>query len=62
MMRWVSCDDPAVLKAFMTKYRPQISLDLDGDPVFLGTSIYNQQWTADKNPEMKFADVKTVTA
>ena len=46
----------------MAKYRPQISLDLDGDPVFLGTSIYNQQWTADKNPEIKFTDIKTVTA
>lgn len=61
-VRWISCDDPAVLKAFITKYRPQISLDLDGAPVFLGTSIYNQQWTSDKNPEIKFTDIKTVTA
>ena len=61
-VRWISCDDPVTLKAFMTKYRPQISLDLDGDPVFLGTSIYNQQWTADKNPDIKFVDVKTATA
>jgi len=62
VVRWISSDDPVALKAFQQKYRPQIALDLDGDPVFLGQSIFNQQWTADKNPEITFTDVKTVTA
>ena len=61
-VRWISSDDPAALKAFTQKYRPQIALDLDGAPVFLGQSIFNQQWTADKNPDIGFTDIKTVTA
>ena len=61
-IRWISADDPAVLKTFMQKYRPSIALDLDGAPVFMGASSFNQQWTADKNPEISFTDIKTVTA
>ncbi len=61
-VRWISSDDPAALKTFMQKYRPQIALDLDEAPVFLGTSIFNLQWTGDKNPEIKFTDIKTITA
>lgn len=62
IIRWISASDPAVLKTFMQKYRPNVALDLDGAPVFMGMSSFNQQWTADKNPDIAFTDIKTVTA
>jgi hypothetical protein len=29
--------------------------------VFLATSAFNLSWTADRNPEIKFIDIKTTT-
>src|SRR5690606_17576335 len=60
-VRWVSSDDAAVLKKFLDRYRSVIAQDLDGDYVYLAPSIYNLSSTQERHPEIKFADVKTVS-
>jgi len=49
------------LASFVEKNRSAIATDLDGAQVFLATSAFNLSWTADRNPEIKFVDIKTTT-
>jgi len=58
--RWMSCDDPKILQAFIDKNRSKIADDQDGDKVFLAESNFALRWAADKNPEIRFTDVKTI--
>jgi peptide chain release factor 3 len=60
--RWITSDDPAVLQRFIVANRPEISTDLDGDHVFLAPSAFALSWVAEKNPDIKFTDIKTVDA
>ncbi len=60
-VRWITSDDPAALSRFVEKNRSAIATDLDGAQVFLATSAFNLSWTADRNPEIKFVDIKTTT-
>src|SRR5262249_33522415 len=59
-VRWISADDPAVLKAFIDKNRSLVATDIDGDHVYLASSAFNLRWTAEKNPTIKFDDVKAI--
>jgi peptide chain release factor 3 len=61
-VRWIESDDPAALARFVEKNRPAIATDLDGAQVFLATSAFNLSWTAERNPEVRFIDIKTTTA
>ena len=60
LARWIACDDPAKLKAFIERHRGEIALDLDDDPVLLATSIYALDYTARQHPAIRFSDVKDV--
>jgi peptide chain release factor 3 len=60
-VRWIMADDPTALSRFVEKNRSAIATDLDGAQVFLATSAFNLSWTADRNPEIKFVDIKTTT-
>jgi peptide chain release factor 3 len=61
-VRWMSADDPAVIEKFSQKNRSSTAVDLDGDRVFLATSEFNMKWTIEKNPEIRFTDIKTTAA
>jgi len=58
--RWIAADDKAALDAFVAKNRSQIATDLDGDVVFLAPSAFSLKWAEDKNPEIRFTDIKTM--
>jgi len=60
-VRWIASDDPAALARFVEKNRSAIATDLDGARVFLGASAFNLSWTAERNPDIKFVDIKTTT-
>ena len=60
--RWISSDDTAALTQFMERNRSSMAVDLDGDHVFLASSEFDLKWTAEKNPLIRFADIKTTTA
>ena len=59
-VRWISAKSPAALKTFIDRNRASIATDIDGDFVYLATSAFNLRWTAEKNPDVKFMDVKAV--
>ncbi|MEZ5776067.1 MAG: peptide chain release factor 3 [Hyphomicrobiaceae bacterium] len=61
-VRWLTATDPALIKKFIEKNRSAVALDAAGDPVYLASSDFNMQWTADKNPDIRFADIKLTAA
>lgn len=61
-VRWITSEDSAALKQFIERNRSAIATDLDSAQVFLATSAFNLSWTAERNPEIRFADIKTTTA
>jgi peptide chain release factor 3 len=61
-MRWIASEDAAALARFVEKNRSAIATDLNGASVFLATSAFNLSWTAERNPEIRFVDIKTTTA
>jgi peptide chain release factor 3 len=60
-VRWIKSDNPAALARFVEKNRSAVATDLDGAQVFLATSAFNLSWVAERNPEIKFVDIKTTT-
>ena len=60
-VRWISSDDKAELARFVEKHRAQIATDLDDAPVFLATSAFNLEWTAERAPSIRFADIKATS-
>jgi len=60
-VRWIKAEDPAALQRFVERNRSTVATDLDGAHVFLASSAFNLQWTAERNPEIKFVDIKTTT-
>ena len=59
-VRWISSDNPIALKAFVDKNKSSIATDIDGDHVYLANSAFNLRWTAEKNPDVTFTDVKAI--
>ena len=60
-VRWISADDATVLQKFIDSKRSSIAKDSDGDYVFLAESDFDLRWTAERNPDIRFADIKTTT-
>jgi peptide chain release factor 3 len=60
-VRWIASDDAVALARFVERNRSTVATDLDGAHVFLASSAFNLQWTAERNPEIKFVDIKTTT-
>ncbi|WP_321335943.1 peptide chain release factor 3 [Breoghania sp.] len=56
--RWVASDDAAALDKFMNKNRSAMAADLDGSPVFMATSGFMLNYEKDRNPDIRFTDVK----
>ncbi|KAB2920191.1 MAG: peptide chain release factor 3 [Hyphomicrobiaceae bacterium] len=62
VVRWITAVDSTKINRFIEKNRSSIATDLDGDPVFLASSAFNLSWTQERNPDIKFADVKTISS
>jgi peptide chain release factor 3 len=60
-VRWIAADNPADLQRFVERNRSSVATDLDDAKVYLASSAFNLQWTAERNPEIKFVDIKTTT-
>ncbi len=60
-VRWVSADDPAALSRFVERQRSAMADDLDGDAVFMAESAFNLRWVMERNPEIRFTDIKTTS-
>jgi peptide chain release factor 3 len=57
-VRWLA-GDKALIEKFRESNRSSIALDSDGDPVFLAASEFNLKWVSDRNPDIKFLEIKT---
>ncbi len=55
--RWIG-GSRADIEAFIEKYRPQMSEDVDNAPVFLGKSAWDIGYVQDKNPNVRFTAAK----
>lgn len=56
--RWIECDDPKKLKAFIDASGSAIGYDHDEDPVFLARNAWHLQDAQDKNSEIRFVSTK----
>ncbi len=56
--RWVSSSDHAAFDKFMDKNRSAMAADLDDAPVFMATSAFMLNYEKERNPDIKFTDVK----
>jgi peptide chain release factor 3 len=59
--RWIRSEDPEAVTRFIASNRSNIAVDLDGDHVYLAPSVYRMSWDQEKNPELQFSDIKTIT-
>ena len=60
LARWIAADDPKVLETFVAANGAGIADDLDGDLVFLARNAFYLDYTRERAPGMRFADVKDV--
>ncbi|MDX2287943.1 MAG: peptide chain release factor 3 [Hyphomicrobiaceae bacterium] len=58
-VRWISCDDAKAMQKFLERYRSAIATDLDGDNVYMASSVYNLSSVMERHPEVRFEAVKT---
>lgn len=56
--RWIACDDPRKLKAFIDSNRSSIAYDHDEDPVFLARNAWHLDDAMSKNEGIKFKAIK----
>ena len=56
--RWISAESKADLEAFMAANRGGMSEDRDGSPVFLARNAWELGYIAEKNPRIKFSDIR----
>jgi peptide chain release factor 3 len=61
LARWVSGPRLAVEK-FAQVQRTAMADDVDGDPVYLASSVFTMRRTAEANEELTFRDIKDVRA
>ena len=60
LARWIAADDPKVLESFVAANGAGIADDLDGDLVFLARNAFYLDYTRERAPGMRFADIKDV--
>ncbi|MBM3519451.1 MAG: peptide chain release factor 3 [Alphaproteobacteria bacterium] len=58
VMRWIFGDDAKVLEDFITANRFSIAHDLDGDPVFMAQSDFSLNYTLERSPGIRTAEIK----
>jgi peptide chain release factor 3 len=56
--RWLSCDDPKVLEAFLDKNKSTSGTDLDDAPVYLAKNAWDVGYAQEKNPDIRFTATK----
>jgi peptide chain release factor 3 len=56
--RWVSAERRADLETFSDKSKSQMAEDVDSAPVFLGKSAWEIGYVQERNPAVRFSDVK----
>jgi peptide chain release factor 3 len=56
--RWLSCDDPDKLEAFLEKNKSASGTDLDGAPVYLAKNAWDVGYAQEKNPGIRFTATK----
>ena len=56
--RWLSAESRADLDVFISKSSAQLAEDVDGAPVFLGKSAWEIGYVQEKNPKIRFSDIK----
>ena len=59
LARWVS-GDRALVEKFAQVQRTAMADDVDGDPVYLASSVFTMRRTADANEALTFRDIKDV--
>lgn len=60
-VRWISSHDASILKDFAAKNKSSIAEDQEGATVYLAASVYDLSWKEEKNPDVKFEDIKTIS-
>jgi peptide chain release factor 3 len=55
--RWLAGDEKAV-KAFVDANRSTVADDVDGDPVYLARNSWELNYVREKNPDVRFVEVK----
>ncbi|WP_395689167.1 peptide chain release factor 3 [Aestuariivirga sp.] len=58
VMRWISSDDRKKLDEFIAANRFSIAHDLDGDPVFMAQSPFSLNYTLERAPDIRTAEIK----
>jgi peptide chain release factor 3 len=61
VMRWITAEDPAKLTRFIEANRSSIAKDSEGDYVYMSPSVFSLNWVQERNPDITFKDVKSVT-
>ncbi len=61
VLRWITAEEPAKLARFMESNRSSIAKDSEGDYVYMSPSVFSLNWVQERNPDIKFVDVKAVT-
>ena len=56
--RWIQCEDPVRLKAFLEKNKAASGTDLDEAPVYLAKNAWDIGYAQDKNPDIRFTATK----
>ena len=61
VMRWIEASDKAKLTRFIEANRSSVAVDSDRDHVDMAPSVFSVNWVAERNPDIRFIDVKAVT-
>ena len=61
VLRWITAEEPAKLARFIESNRSSIAKDSEGDYVYMSPSVFSLNWVQERNPDIKFVDVKAVT-
>jgi peptide chain release factor 3 len=56
--RWLDCDDPKKLEAFLDKNKSASGTDLDDSPVYLAKNAWDVGYAMEKNPDIRFSATK----
>ncbi len=62
LARWISAGDRKKIEEFVAGKSSSVATDLDGDVVFLARSQFDFDYTTERNPSIKFTDIKDVKA
>ena len=59
--RWLAADDPELVDAFVSKNQSTVAEDRYGSPVLLARSLWDANYAAEKNPDIRFLTTRERT-